>query len=65
MLQGVRAVYRGLQGNHSGYRELEGFKGGYYGLQKVTGRYKEYSIVQRVTVGYKGLRGGYKEFHGG
>ena len=28
MLQGVSTVYRGLQGNHSGYRELEGFKGG-------------------------------------
>ena len=28
MLQGVTTVYRGLQGNHSGYRELEGFKGG-------------------------------------
>ena len=28
MLQGVTNVYRGLQGNHSGYRELEGFKGG-------------------------------------
>ena len=28
MLQGVRTVYRGLQGNHSGYREVEGFEGG-------------------------------------
>ena len=28
MLQGVTKVYRGLQGNHSGYRELEGFKEG-------------------------------------
>ena len=27
MLQGVTKVYRGLQGNHSGWRELEGFKG--------------------------------------
>ena len=27
MLQGVTKVYRGFQGNHSGYRELEGFKG--------------------------------------
>ena len=28
MLQGVTKVYRGLQGNHSGYTELEGFRGG-------------------------------------
>ena len=34
-------------------------------LQKVTRRYNQYNIVQRVTLGYKGLRGGYKEFHRG
>ena len=45
--------------------ELEKFKGGDKELHKVTRRYKEYKIVQRVTVAYKGLPGGYKEFHGG
>ena len=48
-----------------GYKGSHGVKKAYRRCQRVTEGYKEYKILQRCTVGYRGLHEGYKGFHGG